>query len=58
MSNAPLAKCNALLKKHNIEFIDLKCIDLTGNLHHISLPIRPGILERLVSEGVGFDGSG
>jgi glutamine synthetase len=58
MSNRQLAKCNALLKKNNIEFIDLKCIDLTGNLHHISLPVRPGILERLVTEGVGFDGSG
>jgi len=48
---------NALLKKHRIEVIDLKCIDLTGYLHHVSLPVRPGILDRLVRHGVGFDGS-
>jgi glutamine synthetase len=48
---------NTMLRKHRIEVIDLKCIDLTGYLHHISLPIRPGILERLVTHGVGFDGS-
>jgi len=37
--------------------IDLKCIDLTGYLHHISLPVYPNILQKLLSEGVGFDGS-
>ena len=25
----------------NIEVIDIKCIDLTGRLHHISLPVYP-----------------
>jgi glutamine synthetase len=45
------------IKTNNVEFIDLKCIDLTGRLHHISLPTYPGIFKKLVSEGVGFDGS-
>jgi len=49
--------CNNIIKKNNIEVIDLKCIDLTGRLHHISLPYFPGILNKLIKEGVGFDGS-
>jgi glutamine synthetase len=57
MTTMTIQQCNALIRKHRIEIIDLKCIDLTGHLHHISLPIRPGILEKLVREGVGFDGS-
>jgi glutamine synthetase len=46
-----------IIKKNKIEFIDLKSIDLTGRLHHITLPVYPGILEKLLQEGVGFDGS-
>ncbi len=41
----------------NIEVIDLKCLDLTGKLHHISLPVHDNIMEKLMQEGVGFDGS-
>ena len=52
-----LARCNAQIRREKVEMIDLKCIDLTGHLHHISLPAQPGLLERLVTEGVGFDGS-
>lgn len=52
-----MQNCNNLIKKHKIEVIDLKCIDLTGRLHHISLPYYPGILSKLIKEGVGFDGS-
>jgi len=52
-----LQKCEALIKKHKVEVIDLKAIDLTGRLHHISLPVYPDILKKLLSEGVGFDGS-
>ncbi len=52
-----LARCRTMIRTHKIELIDLKCIDLTGRLHHVSLPVTPGILERLVREGVGFDGS-
>ncbi|MBM4169649.1 MAG: type I glutamate--ammonia ligase [Ignavibacteria bacterium] len=57
MNATHLKASNQLIKQHKIEMIDLKCIDLTGYLHHISLPVVPGILERLVAEGVGFDGS-
>lgn len=46
-----------LIKQHNIEFLDLKTIDLPGRLHHVTLPLHDGTLERLMEEGVGFDGS-
>jgi glutamine synthetase len=52
-----LKKCNDLIRAQRIEMVDLKCIDLTGYLHHVSLPVYPKILEKLVDEGVGFDGS-
>ena len=57
MSNSSLQACNNLIKKNKIEVIDLKCVDLAGRLHHISLPVYPGILKKLLSDGVGFDGS-
>ncbi|MFA6597484.1 MAG: type I glutamate--ammonia ligase [Ignavibacteriaceae bacterium] len=57
MPQHAIQKCNQLIKKFKIEVIDLKCIDLSGRLHHISLPIFPNILEKLLKEGVGFDGS-
>lgn len=52
-----LRLCNNLIKSRRIEAIDLKCIDLVGHLHHITLPVYPNILAKLVEEGVGFDGS-
>jgi glutamine synthetase len=57
MDKILLKKCNDLIKKNNIEMIDLKCIDLTGYLHHITLPVSENILAKLLAEGVGFDGS-
>ncbi|MBN1301747.1 MAG: type I glutamate--ammonia ligase [Melioribacteraceae bacterium] len=48
---------NNLIKKYKIEVIDLKCIDLVGRLHHISLPVNNNVIKKLVQEGVGFDGS-
>jgi len=57
MNQRLLSQCNTIIRKEKIEMIDLKCIDLTGYLHHISLPVRPAILETLGREGVGFDGS-
>jgi glutamine synthetase len=57
MPHNALTNCKLLIKKHKIEFIDLKAIDLTGRLHHITLPYYEKILEKLISEGVGFDGS-
>ena len=56
-SSNQLQICENLIKKHKVEVIDLKAIDLTGRLHHISLPLYPGILKKLLSEGDGFDGS-
>ncbi len=58
MQQSLFIKYNTLIKKNKIEFIDLKCIDLSGRLHHITLPVKNNILEMLVKEGVGFDGSG
>mgnify|MGYP000070728458 CR=1 FL=1 len=52
-----LKRCNDIIKNKKIEMIDLKCIDLTGYLHHITLPVSDNILQRLLTEGVGFDGS-
>lgn len=55
--NDYIKTCNEIIKSNNIEFIDLKATDLTGRLHHISLPYFEGLLEKLITEGVGFDGS-
>jgi glutamine synthetase len=52
-----LKSINDFIKKNKIEVIDLKCIDLTGRLHHISLPVYDNIVSDLLKEGVGFDGS-
>ncbi len=48
---------NSMIKKNKIEFLDLKAIDLSGRLHHITLPVHDKIMEKLIKEGVGFDGS-
>lgn len=52
-----ISELNALIKKRHIEVIDLKCTDLIGKLHHISLPISDMTLDDIVKNGVGFDGS-
>ncbi len=57
MANNLLRKCEDIIRQQNIEVIDLKCIDLTGYLHHVSFPVVPGIMKKLAAEGVGFDGS-
>lgn len=57
MSEQLIKRCENIIKKNNIEFVDLKCIDLTGRLHHITLPVYPNIIKKLLEEGVGFDGS-
>ncbi len=44
------------IKQHNIEYVDLKTLDLVGRLHHITLPIDQ-FTEKTLTEGVGFDGS-
>ncbi len=57
MTQMSLNQVNDLIKQKNIEFVDLKAIDLVGRLHHITLPVHDKIMEKLISEGVGFDGS-
>ena len=57
MDQENLVRCKKLIKENGIEFVDLKAIDLTGRLHHISLPVYDNILDKLIKEGVGFDGS-
>ncbi len=52
-----LASVQQLIIDKHIEFLDLKTVDLVGRLHHITLPVHDGILERLMDQGVGFDGS-
>ncbi len=56
-SKQSLNSINSLIKKNKIEIIDLKAIDLSGRLHHISLPVKDNIMKKLIEEGVGFDGS-
>ncbi len=57
MKQKSLRSINDFIRKNNIEVIDLKCIDLTGRLHHISLPVYDTIVPDLLANGVGFDGS-
>lgn len=57
MPKNTLQSINTLIKKNKIEVIDLKAIDLSGRLHHISLPINDNVMSKLIKEGVGFDGS-
>ena len=56
MSIKTLSDVRALADKHRIEFIDLKMLDLTGRLHHISFPMDR-LDEGVCRNGIGFDGS-
>ena len=40
-----------------VEFIDLKVADINGRMHHLTLPFSEKILDTLLRDGVGFDGS-
>ncbi|MDD2715936.1 MAG: glutamine synthetase beta-grasp domain-containing protein [Candidatus Wallbacteria bacterium] len=44
------------IEKHQINFIDLKYIDVPGRLHHVTLP-TDYFSEDTLKNGVGFDGS-
>jgi glutamine synthetase len=57
MPKQSLQSINTLIKKNKIEVIDLKAIDLTGRLHHISLPMHNNLMAKIIKEGIGFDGS-
>ncbi len=51
-----LQKLQKLVKASQIEYLDLKFVDLTGNWHHITLPVT-SLRSDLFSRGVGVDGS-
>ncbi|MFH1198313.1 MAG: type I glutamate--ammonia ligase [bacterium] len=57
MSKMNLQSIKNLIKQNSVEMIDLKCIDLAGRLHHISLPVNETVMEKMIKHGVGFDGS-
>lgn len=57
ISRQTVNSINSSIKKNKVEIIDLKAIDLSGRLHHISLPVKNNIMKKLMEEGVGFDGS-
>ena len=44
------------IRKHDVRMVDLKFTDLPGRLHHVTVPAA-AFDERLLEEGVGFDGS-
>jgi glutamine synthetase len=61
ISGAPMStdiqRVKSLIEEHSIEFIDIKSIDLVGRLHHLTLPLQEDTIDKLMDEGVGFDGS-
>jgi len=56
MSIRTFEQVHAMASENNVEFIDLKVLDLTGRLHHISFPFDRFTLSSM-KEGIGFDGS-
>jgi glutamine synthetase len=42
--------------KNNVEYLDLKFVDLPGTLQHTTLPVNR-LNETLFEDGIGFDGS-
>ncbi len=46
----------ALIKKHNVQIIDLKFTDMPGLWQHFSITL-PEVHQDLFGEGIGFDGS-
>ena len=46
----------ALIKSNNIEFVDLKFVDLPGIWQHFTIPVGK-LDEDLFTEGIGFDGA-
>ncbi len=50
-----LEQVKALIKQHDIQSIDIKYSDLSGNWYHLGFPIAQ--LEHVLENGVPFDGS-
>ncbi|MBI5391318.1 type I glutamate--ammonia ligase [Candidatus Woesearchaeota archaeon] len=51
-----LHELQEIAKKHNIQFIDLRFVDLPGTWQHFTIPLSE-LDESAVREGLGFDGS-
>lgn len=56
MSDANFSQVQAKIRDQGVEFIDLKMVDLTGRLHHLSFP-SDRLTENVCRNGIGFDGS-
>ena len=51
-----LQKVQQIAKENNVQFVDLKLIDLIGAWHHITIPVS-ALTPELFKHGVGVDGS-
>ena len=56
MSSNDFATVRQLIEDEGIRFIDLKMLDLSGRLHHLSFPAER-LTESVCRNGIGFDGS-
>ena len=56
MSKRSFTVVRSEAEARHVEFIDLKMLDLSGRLHHLSFPLSR-FTEDVCSEGIGFDGS-
>lgn len=45
-----------ILEREEIDFLDLKIVDLAGNLRHLTLP-SSYVTEKVLTDGIGFDAS-
>lgn len=56
MTPKTFAEVRQEAETRGIEFIDLKMLDLSGRLHHLSFPLSR-FTEDVCTDGIGFDGS-
>ncbi len=56
MSNMTFEKVQEIFEENEIQYVDLKTLDLVGRLHNITLPVAR-FNKKIMTEGIGFDGS-
>ena len=62
MADHPFSRCTSAAdvvsaaKRHGVEYIDFKFLDLPGRWHHTGAPVSE-LTEDLFEDGIGFDGS-
>ncbi len=56
MTSAAFQRFQQFVVENKIRIVDLKTVDPTGGLRHVSLPVE-SFDESVVEQGVGFDGS-